>query len=106
MRGRTTGPTTIVAFLVLAWSLAGCGGATFAEAEAVVEAHADSLVAIDGVSAVAAGKFENGKPCVRIYVEELTAELRALLPEKLDGIEVDVVVAGEFVPEKKTPGVH
>lgn len=77
----------------------GCGGRDADPGiDAVVDRHAEELVALDGVSAVGVGIQVTGRPCVRIYVIELTAELRTLLPSDLEGHPVEIVVAGDFVP--------
>ncbi|MCP4573879.1 MAG: hypothetical protein GY838_16090 [bacterium] len=64
----------------------------------VVDRHADELVAMDGVSAVGAAMLPGRRPCVRVFVVELTEELRELLPEHLEGYPVDIEVSGDFVP--------
>jgi hypothetical protein len=65
---------------------------------AVVDEHAPRLIQIEGVSGVAVGRLPRGRPCVRIYVVELTDELRAQLPDELEGYPVDIEVSGEFRP--------
>ena len=65
---------------------------------AVVDEHAPGLIAVPGVEAVAVGALPSGDPCVRIYVAELTDELRGRLPDELGGWPVDVEESGKFRP--------
>ncbi len=64
----------------------------------VVDEHAPRLIDIEGVVGVAVGELPTGELCVRIYVIEMTDELRAQLPSRLDGHPVDIEVSGEFRP--------
>jgi len=64
----------------------------------VVDMHAPQLMAIPGVTAVAVGELAPGEPCVRIYVDEVTDDLRAQLPTTLEGWPVDVEESGEIRP--------
>jgi len=64
----------------------------------VMEAHADELMAIDGVTAVAVGALSDGTPCIQIYVVKKTGGLLRRIPKTLDGHPVLVEVSGIIRP--------
>lgn len=66
--------------------------------QTVQEAHIPALMALDGVTGVAIGALDDGTPCIVIYVNQLTDELRAKLPTSLEGHPVRVEATGEFRP--------
>ena len=61
----------------------------------VLREHADALMALPGVNGVAQGE-KNGETCVLVLVVELTDELRALVPDDLDGYPVVITETGEI----------
>jgi hypothetical protein len=64
----------------------------------VLQAHADELMAMDGVVGVAIGLQEDGSPCLKILVAELTPKRRSLLPTSLDGHPVVLEESGVIRP--------
>lgn len=62
----------------------------------VLAAHADSIMAIDGVAGVYEGRLDDGTPCIRVLVVRLSAALRARLPRTLEGHPVVVAESGEI----------
>ena len=69
--------------------------------EVVLKDHTDKLMALPGVVGTAQGLREE-RPCIKVYVAEMTPELEQAIPEKLEGYVVDVEVTGEFraLPKK------
>jgi len=63
----------------------------------VMDAHVAELMSLAGVAGVAVGELD-GTPCIQVLVIELTEELRAAIPETLEGYPVDVQVTGEIRP--------
>ena len=61
----------------------------------VLREHTDSLMALPGVVGTAQGELD-GKPCVMVLVVELTDELKAQIPEELDGYPVVISETGEI----------
>jgi len=57
--------------------------------------HESQLMRMRGVVGVGIGQ-KDGKDCIRIYVEKDTPKVRAEIPEALEEIPVEVVVAGTF----------
>jgi hypothetical protein len=93
-----------VSVLLALTAVAGCGRQAQEDAVprpdimTVVDVHAPQLMEIAGVTAVAVGATDSGDPCVRIYVETLTDDLRARLPATLEGWPVEVRESGEIKP--------
>jgi hypothetical protein len=69
--------------------------------ETVLKKHTDELMAMSGVVGTAQGLCDD-KPCIKVYVVELTPELQKKIPKSLEGYPVDVEVTGEFhaLPKK------
>lgn len=65
---------------------------------AVLADHAPVWMRIPGVTMVAEGKTEDGRDCLRIFVETLTPQLRSRLPEVVEGYPVEVEESGEIRP--------
>lgn len=57
--------------------------------------HSDSLLSLPGVSGIGEGIFQ-GSPCIKIYVETQTKELKEKIPLKLEGFPVLIVETGTF----------
>lgn len=63
--------------------------------EEVKRRHEAHLMSMRGVVGVGIGR-KDGKDCIRIYVEKDLPKIRAKLPESLDDVPVEIVVAGTF----------
>lgn len=60
-----------------------------------------ALEAVEGslpeqVQGVGQGKTDDGRDCLRVMVAGLTPEVRARIPEEVEGVPVQVVESGEF----------
>lgn len=62
----------------------------------VIAAHADAIMAIDGVAGIYEGRQDDGTPCIRIMVVRLDDALRARLPRTLEGHPVEIEETGEI----------
>lgn len=63
--------------------------------EDVLAAHTDSLMALPGVIGTAQGLCGN-KPCIQLYVVQMTPGLRKRIPNELEGYQVAVQETGEI----------
>jgi hypothetical protein len=63
--------------------------------EEVKRRHEAHLMRMRGVVGVGIGR-KDGKDCIRVYVERDIPKIRAELPESLEDVPVEVVVAGTF----------
>lgn len=61
--------------------------------EQAKERHETELMTIDGVVGVGIGECE-GRPCVKVFLEEASPEVKRHIPTELDGFKVDVEVTG------------
>ena len=61
----------------------------------VLEEQTPGLMAMPGVVGTAQGECE-GKPCIKIYVVEKTAELIQQIPSVLEGYPVEIQETGEI----------
>ena len=61
--------------------------------ERVKEQYESELMAIDGVVGVGISECE-GKPCLEVYLENESPNLRRQIPTQLDGFKVDTEVTG------------
>jgi hypothetical protein len=61
----------------------------------VLERHVQRLVSLPGVVGVAEGEAD-GRPCVTVYVAEMTAGVVGQLPSELEGWPVVIRESGEF----------
>ena len=57
--------------------------------------HESRLMKMRGVVGVGIGQ-KDGKECICVYVEQDSPKLRRALPQSLDEVPVEVVVAGTF----------
>ncbi len=89
--------------LLLAFALAGCRGDTPAPKDgavntptiqSVLDRESEKLMRFPGVVAVGEGRTKDGQPCVKIYVDGLTPELRAQFPKMLGPYPVEVEDSG------------
>jgi hypothetical protein len=65
--------------------------------EEVLQRHTDSLMRIPGVVATALGICDD-RPCIKVYVGELTPALKAAVPDSLEDYPVSLEPAGEIRP--------
>jgi len=63
-----------------------------------MDAHANELMAIEGVTGVAVGALDDGTPSILILIMEESDELAQLLPSVLEGHPVRTLVSGEIKP--------
>lgn len=63
--------------------------------EQAFDRHHDRLMAIAGISGIGIGD-KAGKPAIVIMVKQLTPELKALLPQAIEGHPVVVEQSGEI----------
>lgn len=69
--------------------------------EVVLKEHTNKLMAMPGVVGTAQGLCDD-KPCIKVFVIEMTPELEQKIPKNLEGYPVDIEVTGEFraLPKK------
>ena len=69
--------------------------------EDVLKEHTDELMSLPGVVGTGQGLCD-GKPCIKIFVKQLTPELVAKIPKSIKGYKVEAVETGQFqvFPEK------
>jgi hypothetical protein len=102
-------PATVLAGIAAVLVLSACGPGTGPKTEeaetmatrpieAVLEEHTPRLMALAGVAGTYRGLREDGTPCIKVMVEELTPELRAEIPDTLEGHPVVVVETGRLGP--------
>lgn len=60
----------------------------------IKEAYEASLMTIEKVIGVGVGPCSNGGLCIKVYVSELTPEVKASIPADLDGATVEIEVTG------------
>jgi hypothetical protein len=61
--------------------------------EQVKEQYESDLLRIDGVVGVGISECED-KPCIKVYLENESANLKKQIPKELDGFKVDMQVTG------------
>jgi hypothetical protein len=71
---------------------------SFEEAKKVQSRHAARLEQIRGGVGHGIGLGRNGEVVIKVYVEKDTAEVRAALPESVDGMPVEIEETGRIVP--------
>lgn len=73
--------------------------------EEVLQRHSDRLMRIPGVAATALGICDD-RPCIKVYVVEMTPTLKAAVPDSLEGYPVSLEPAGEIraLPEDDQAG--
>jgi len=67
--------------------------------EEVLAEQTSQWMSIPGVVGTAQGQ-EDGKSCIKIYVNERTAELDRRIPKRLDGYAVIMEVSGAITPRE------
>lgn len=68
----------------------------FQQIKAVMDAHVDSLMAIEGVVGVAIGAMEDNRLCIKIMVKKEDPKLKKQIPAQLDNHPVVIEVTGEI----------
>lgn len=63
------------------------------EIEQIKEKYTSELMAIPGVVGVGIGECE-GNPCIKVFLENDSSDLKAKIPAQLDGFKVDIEVTG------------
>ncbi|MBD2525810.1 hypothetical protein H6G86_26090 [Nostoc sp. FACHB-133] len=61
--------------------------------EQVKDQYESDLLSINGVVGVGISKCEN-KPCIKVYLENESPNLKNQIPKQLDGFKVDTQVTG------------
>ncbi|HLG93944.1 MAG TPA: hypothetical protein VI546_03820 [candidate division Zixibacteria bacterium] len=61
----------------------------------VQEEHTDYLMTLPGVVGTAIGESQ-GKPCIKVFVSQKTAEIEKGMPASLEGYPVVIEETGEF----------
>ncbi len=64
----------------------------------VMKNHTQELMAIEGVVGVAIGELEDHTPCILVMIVKETDEIKAKIPNMLDGHPVSLLVSGEIRP--------
>jgi hypothetical protein len=65
---------------------------------AVMDAHAEEIMAIEGVTGVAVGALDDGTPSILILILKESEDLRRRLPDSIGGHPVRTMVTGKFSP--------
>src|SRR5215208_1730280 len=61
--------------------------------------HEGELFAVPGVVGVGIGRAaDTGEVVIRVYVSQLTEQVRQAIPDQLEGIRVEIAETGEFTP--------
>jgi hypothetical protein len=81
----------------LSASSSGPRGLDIARAKAVKAAASSALFAIEDVVGHGVGLAANGDAVIRVYLARDNEAARRAIPHSLDGVNVEVVVTGEFV---------
>lgn len=71
----------------------GAASVSDSAARAVLDRHRDSLRILPGVVGTGLGLCE-GEPCIKVLVDTLTPELQRRIPERLEGVRVEIVATG------------
>ncbi|WP_196510922.1 hypothetical protein [Nostoc sp. NZL] len=61
--------------------------------EQIKEQYESDLLSIDGVVGVGISECED-KPCIKVYLENESPNLKKQIPKQLDGFKVDTQVTG------------
>ena len=70
--------------------------------EEVLKEHTEELMSIPGVVGTGEGLC-NGKPCIKVFVIEITPELEQKILNILEGYAVEVEETGEFEALPENP---
>lgn len=66
---------------------------TDASVRAVLARHREPLMAVEGVVGTGVGEC-GGEPCIRVLVERRTPAVERGIPDRLEGVKVEVVTTG------------
>ena len=64
----------------------------------VMEAHAEELMKLPGVTGVAVGETDEGAPCVLVLILDDREDYTRRIPTSLEGYPVRTLVSGEIRP--------
>ena len=67
----------------------------------VMEAHADELMALPGVTGVAIGELEDRTPCILVLTVESPDKISGGIPDILEGHPVRLLESGEIRPMRR-----
>ncbi len=108
MRAKSALWPAVALILSIALALSGCGRTQTGQVdmptrpiEEVLADHTDSLMSIPGVVGTAQSLC-NDADCIKVYVEQLTDEIREKIPSTIEGYPVDIEATGAFqaLPEE------
>jgi hypothetical protein len=68
---------------------------SFDNIEAVKRRHEAWLMSLPNVVGVGIGKCD-AEPCIKLYVDQKTPELKRRIPKRLEGFKIDSEVSGSF----------
>ena len=68
----------------------------FQQIKAVMDAHVDSLMAIEGVVGVGIGALDDGSYCIKVMLKKDDPNLKRKIPDQLENYPVVIEVTGEF----------
>ncbi len=68
----------------------------FQQIKTVMDAHVDSLMAIDGVVGVGIGAMDNERLCIKVMVKQDDPKLKQQIPARLENYPVVIEVTGEI----------
>ena len=100
----------LIAPALLAGALLACSGSrgaaqqgeggvvTGRTIEEVLAAHTDSLMALAGVVVTAIGLCDRGDRCIKVLVNDISADVKAKIPSRLEGYRVVTEIAGTITP--------
>lgn len=96
----------IIAMIIFTIEVIGCANKTSEEGQGentmsskafieVLKEHTNELMSIPGVVGVAQGLCDK-KPCIKVFVVEMSSELDKKIPKNLNGYSVSVEETGEI----------
>ncbi len=68
---------------------------TEVQAQPALERHETQIMSIPGVAGMGIGECDE-HPCIKVFVEVLTPELKDQIPKDLEGVKVDIEETGPF----------
>ena len=60
-----------------------------------IKKHAGELMNIQGIVGVAEGRLQ-GRPCILVFVQKKTKELRSKVPKSLEGFSIRIKQSGDI----------
>jgi hypothetical protein len=64
----------------------------------VMNSHADSIMAIPGVTGIAIGELKDGTPCIKALVLNDSDSIIRKIPKAIEGYPVEIMVTGKIIP--------